>query len=175
MGLYALAIGARRNEGSGIWTSTAPCFLEADSLDEAVGKGVRAVEVAMPPDQGWHNHWAKALEIPATKSEPWVKLPPYEGRIHQGCLSCPPVERQASLNTLIAVGFGVAQVTRDSVVVWRETPDEDPILLQVVEGFARADPDHDWQVELDAPLRSRTYQRHGDDLWVLVASGDGFA
>lgn len=102
--------------------------------------------------------------------------PPYEGAIHQGCLNCPPVERVAPMNMLIAVGFGYAAVTRGSKVVFREKPNDDDLhYLEEFEAMAAKDPDHDWRVVLNAPLRSRTYQRHGPGKWVLIESGEGFA
>lgn len=109
----------------------------------------------------------------------WEKQPPYEGRIYQGCLNCPPVTRQASMEMLIAVGFGVAQVTKDEELIYTEpiNPEswEDLPTLNHFEQMAQEDPDHDWRVLLEAPLRSREYQRQGPEEWVLIASGPGFA
>lgn len=106
----------------------------------------------------------------------WTKLPPYTGKIHQGCLCCPPVEPAAPLDMIVAVGFGYAGVTRDGADVWHEDNNEEDFrTLAEFEAMAKADPDHDWRVILEAPLRSREYQRHGDDQWVLVKSGMGFA
>lgn len=102
--------------------------------------------------------------------------PAHEGPIHQGCLNCPPVERIAPMDMLIAVGFGYAAVTRGKKVVFCESAnDETEHTLAEFEAMAKADPNHDWRVELDAPLRSRTYQRQGEGKWVLIASGPGFA
>lgn len=102
--------------------------------------------------------------------------PPYYGPIHQGCLSCPQVERIASLDMIIAVGFGVARVTRGKKIIFQEQyNDEDFHRLSEFEEMAKRDPDHDWRVLLDAPLRAGEYQRHGDGKWVLIASGEGFA
>jgi hypothetical protein len=101
---------------------------------------------------------------------------PYEGQIYQGCLNCPPVEKIAPMDMLIAVGFGMAQVTKDDDVVFSEQPnDEEYHALSEFEAMAKDDPDHDWRVALEAPLRSREYQRQGDDKWVLINSGMGFA
>ncbi len=106
----------------------------------------------------------------------WQKLPPYEGKIYQGCGCCPPVERVAPLDMVIAVGFGVAQVTRDNELVFQEQPDDERLrTLAEFEEMAKQDPDHDWRVLLVAPLRSREYQRHDDGKWVLIDSGPGFA
>jgi len=109
----------------------------------------------------------------------WIKLEPWEGPIHQGCMNCPPVERTAPMDMMIAVGFGVAQVTRDPELVWSEPRDpqswDELWTTADAERAAAADPDHDWRILLDAPLRMREYQRHGPGEWVLVASGPGFA
>lgn len=102
--------------------------------------------------------------------------PAHEGPIHQGCLNCPPVERLAPMDMIIAVGFGLAEVTRGKKVIFREMPnDEDYHTLAEFEEMAKADPNHDWRVTLDAPLRSREYQRQGEGRWVLIKSGQGFA
>ena len=44
-----------------------------------------------------------------------------------------------------------------------------------LENEALKDPDHDWRVVLDGPLRGRTFQRHDVGKWVLVSENDGFA
>ncbi len=108
----------------------------------------------------------------------WIKLPAYEGKVHQGCINCPPVLRKAKMDTKIAVGFGFAGVKRDGDIIfmadtiaeWKDIP-----TLMKFENMARKDPDHDWRLVLDAPLRSREYQRHSKNEWILVASGEGFA
>lgn len=106
----------------------------------------------------------------------WQKLPAWTGEIHQGCGSCAPVEEIAPLDMIIAVGFGVAQVTKGDEVVFSEGyHDEEFHELQEFENMAKADPNHDWRALLVAPLREREYQRHGDEYWVLVRSGEGFA
>ncbi|CAK0753289.1 hypothetical protein CCP3SC15_1930007 [Gammaproteobacteria bacterium] len=102
--------------------------------------------------------------------------PPHVGPIHQGCLNCPPVERLAPMDMIIAVGFGIAQVTRGKKIVFHEGfDDREYHTLSEFEEKAANDPDHDWRVYLNAPLRSREYQRQGVGKWVLIASGEGFA
>lgn len=106
----------------------------------------------------------------------WKKQPPYEGTIHQGCLNCPPVESVAPMDMLIAVGFGCAMVTRGKKVIYMESPnDEEFRTLAEFEEMAKLDPNHDWRVTLEAPLRGRTYQRHDVGKWVLIESNMGFA
>ena len=113
----------------------------------------------------------------------WNKVPPYQDKIHQGCLNCPPVEEIAPMEMVIGVGFGYAAVTKDDLVIFNENDflkindhelDELPI-LQKFEDIALQDPDHDFRVQLEAPFRGRTYQRHDISKWVLIDSNNGFA
>lgn len=111
----------------------------------------------------------------------WEKVEPYDGAIHQGCLCCPPVEQIAPMDMVIAVGFGIAQVSKDGDVIFDENElsddageDEYPTLAKFEE-MAAADPDHDWRCLLFAPLRGREYQRHDTGKWVLIDSNPGFA
>jgi len=106
----------------------------------------------------------------------WKKLPPYDGQIFQGCLNCPSVEKIAPMNMLIAVGFGSAEVLCGKKVIFQEGyNDEEFHTLAEFEEMAKKNPDHSWRVILDAPLRSREYQRQDEGKWVLIASGPGFA
>lgn len=107
----------------------------------------------------------------------WKKENPYQGKIYQGCANCPPVEQIAEMNMTIAVGFGIATVMCDHIVVYDENHwegDEYP-RLQYFEDMALLKPNHDWRVLLHAPLRSREYQRHDVGKWILIDSGKGFA
>ncbi len=107
----------------------------------------------------------------------WKKLEPWAGAVHHGCLTCGGTERQAPMEMLVAVGFGSCCVTRDSEEIWSESgaEEDDCFTLDHFEKMAAADPNHDWQVSLQGPLRGRTYQRHGNAMWVLVDSNEGFA
>lgn len=106
----------------------------------------------------------------------WKKHEQYQNDVHQSCLNCPPVRNIAPMDTLIAVGFGTAQVRRGRKVIFDEQQDSENFhFLSEFEEMAKLDPNHSWTVELDAPLRSRTYQRHDEGKWVLIASGEGFA
>lgn len=108
----------------------------------------------------------------------WKKEKPFEGKVHQGCLNCPPVLRKAKMYMRIAVGFGFAGIKKDNEIVFAEDSKMDwkniPTLMKF-ENMARKDPDHDWRCILDAPLRSREYQRQGKNDWILINSGQGFA
>ena len=108
----------------------------------------------------------------------WKKEPMWESKIFQGCLNCPPVARIATMDMVIAVGFGDAHVSRDGENVYTEPcswSTEDLRTLSEFEAMAAADPDHDWRVIMNAPLRNREYQRHDTGTWVLIDSGMGFA
>jgi hypothetical protein len=105
------------------------------------------------------------------------RLPPWDGEVHHGCATCSHTPTVAPLGLVVAVGFGSAQVTRDGAQVWFETGDEEQELYDVLhwEELAAADPEHDWRIEMNGPLRGMTYQRHGEAKWVLVDSNPGFA
>jgi hypothetical protein len=107
------------------------------------------------------------------------KQEPYRGLIYQGCANCPPVEKIAPMDMMIAVGFGIAAVTKDGQPVYTESQDaeswDDFWTTQEAESAALEDPNHDWLIILEAPLRGRTYQRHAPRQWVLIESTPGFA
>lgn len=103
----------------------------------------------------------------------WDKLPAYQGAHHKGCLHCGQLHDALPINSVLAVGFGVVQVTRDGVTVW--SGDDEHVWLRRFENRAAQDPDHDWRVWFNAPLWDATYQRHGNQHWVLVEKGIGFA
>lgn len=106
----------------------------------------------------------------------WKKLPAYEGKVHQGCSACGPVEEIASLDMVVAVGFGCAMVTCGKEVVFMEKPnDENFRTLAEFEEMAMKNPNHSWLVTLQGPLRGRVYQRQDVGKWVLIKSNPGFA
>lgn len=107
----------------------------------------------------------------------WTKLPPIKGG-YGGCLNCGYVYDVAPEGMLIAVGFGEAVVKKDGAIVYDENcceDEQDFWTLEDAENAAKEDPDHDWRILLDAPLSMREYQRQGENEWVLVNKGIGFA
>lgn len=106
-------------------------------------------------------------------------LKPFQGPIHQGCLSCPPVLEIANMDMGIAVGFGSADVLCDGKTFFDGEAYYEKhgkvVTLKEIEHKAAKDPGHDWRVILNGPLRSREYQRQGKDKWALIDSGPGFA
>ena len=108
----------------------------------------------------------------------WTKQPAIEGK-HGGCLNCGSRPSQFPGDGVIAVGFGYAGLHRDGEEVYTEPYDpetEDAYMTGAqAEAIAAADPDHDWQIVLDAPMSDRVYQRHDPGEWALVKQGMGFA
>lgn len=98
-----------------------------------------------------------------------------EEDIHQGCLCCPTVERIAPANMVVAVGFGIAQVVCDNLVVYDERDSEVDWTVEDAEKAALQKPNSDWRIIMEAPLRGREYQRRGEGVWVLIRSNKGFA
>ena len=107
----------------------------------------------------------------------WEKLEPIKATI-SGCVTCGTLVEKAPMDMVIAVGFGDAQVTKDGETIYSELDHQDDWnklwTFQDAENAAKKDPDHDWRVVMDGPLRGRTFQRHGDGEWVLVAENNGF-
>lgn len=93
-----------------------------------------------------------------------------------GCSCCGYQYQHLPLNSLIAVGFGHAAVTKNNKPVYDEMDaGENYWTAQDAENEAQKDPDNDWRIHLVAPLSERHYQRQGDGLWVLYKKGIGFA
>lgn len=108
-------------------------------------------------------------------------MKPIEGG-HGGCLCCGYQHEVMPMNSVIAVGFGCAQLTKNGDVVYDEAmidPDEDDnqeyMTVQEAEDIAAKDPDADWRIHIIAPLSERHYQRQGEKHWVLYEKGEGFA
>lgn len=95
---------------------------------------------------------------------------------HGGCLNCGGTHANAPMDMLVAAGFGMAMVTKDKEVIYSEDSNSDDWPeLRRFEDMAKESPDCDWRVVLELPLRSAEYQRQGDEHWVLIKSGMGFA
>lgn len=107
----------------------------------------------------------------------WVRCPsvqvPLEGRANSGCLNCPGKPHVLDTASILAVGFGMVNVKKDSGYIW--TGDNADVTLKEIENAAQCDPHHDWQVEFHSPMYDATYQRHGPKAWVLIKQGMGFA
>lgn len=106
----------------------------------------------------------------------WEKQKPIKSG-GPACLCCGTPTTMFPMDGLIAVGFGSATVTRDGEEVYSEPYDEGAEFWtgKDAERAAAADPNHDWRISKYAPLYDAVYQRHGDEQWVLIQRGNGFA
>lgn len=108
----------------------------------------------------------------------WEKKPAIQGKFG-GCLNCGPRPSFFPPDCLIAVGFGFAALMKDGTPVYTEPndaeSDDEYMTGAKAEELAAADPDHDWQIVLEAPLSGRTYQRHAPGEWALIEQNNGFA
>jgi hypothetical protein len=110
-------------------------------------------------------------------------LPPIteEQRKPHGCLTCElndAIQITFPPDGIIAIGFGMAEVTCDgrTVLDGEAAIDKgEEITGADAERAAAADPDHDWRIQIEGPLSGRTYQRQGANNWVLVEQNEGFA
>lgn len=86
-------------------------------------------------------------------------------------------DKPLSLDSIIAVGFGSANCTKDREFVYDEQDavDERYATCADMEALAVADPDHDWRISYYAPLYEAVYQRHDVGVWNLIEKGKGFA
>jgi hypothetical protein len=107
---------------------------------------------------------------------PFEKLEPIKGGLG-GCACCSHQHDILPMEAWIAVGFGVATVTKNGEEVYSEDPYDYENLwtAQDAENLAKQAPDNDWRIHLEGPLNDRHYQRQGDSHWVLYKKGMGFA
>lgn len=95
-----------------------------------------------------------------------------------GCLNCGYQYSTLPMNSLIAVGFGYASVTKNGEEIYNENNLNSGDKLwttQNAENEALKDEDNDYRIHLVAPLSERHYQRQGKNNWVLYEKGTGFA
>ena len=111
----------------------------------------------------------------------WKKEKPHL-EPHIGCLTCGGGEMVredkailVDMNTELYMGFGGWTVTLNGKLYYQGETNEDGSLLSRFEKEARGAPDNDWRAEYCGPMREATYQRQGENRWVLIASGPGFA
>lgn len=107
----------------------------------------------------------------------WKKERPIKGG-YGGCLHCGYQYDIAPEDMLIAVGFGVATVTKNGKEIYNENSIKSGNELWTVrdaEKEAVKDEDNDWRIHLVAPLSERHYQRQDKNKWVLYKRGQGFA
>lgn len=102
------------------------------------------------------------------------KMKPIEGGTGD-CGNCGYQHNILPLDSLIAVGFGYAAVTKNEEGIYAETEEGNIWNVMNAEIEARKEPDNDWRIHLIAPLSERHYQRQGKNQWVLYEKGQGFA
>lgn len=74
--------------------------------------------------------------------------------------------------------IGSALLTKNSLVIWEQLPTyeyDDCILGHDAEKIAKQDPENDWRIYINAPMWDAMWQRQGDDNWVLIQKGRGYA
>lgn len=86
---------------------------------------------------------------------------------------------ELSMQSVIAVGFGEASVTRDGMVIYEEMDRAEDDYWDVLraEEVAARDPEHDWRIVLNGPFRGATFQRQSTAAgfkWIKIASNPGF-
>jgi hypothetical protein len=104
-------------------------------------------------------------------------LPAIKGGI-AGCLNCGYTEDLLPMRTRLYQGFGGWMITKNGEIYFCEshkTEYDEAKTLSYIERRAKLEPECDWRANLDLPLRSAVYQRHGKSKWVLVERGMGFA
>jgi len=102
---------------------------------------------------------------------------PIQGGI-SGCLNCGYTESILPMRTRLYNSFGGYMITRDGKLYFMEdakTEFKDCKTLIYIENRAKLQPESDWRVVIDLPLRSAEYQRQGRAKWVLIKKGNGFA
>lgn len=96
-----------------------------------------------------------------------------------GCSCCGYQHEILPMDSIIAVGFGSAYVTKNGKGIYDEMDADGDYekfwTCETAEMEARKDPDNDWRIHLIAPLSERHYQRQGENHWVLYEKGNGFA
>lgn len=95
-----------------------------------------------------------------------------------GCVNCGCTESRLPMNTRLYNGFGGWMITKDDDVFFMEKVNTDfnkSKTLRYIEKQARLAPGCDWRAVLNLPLRSAVYQRQGNNKWMLIKKGMGFA
>lgn len=106
------------------------------------------------------------------------KLPKDEKPVRGGCIHCPGSQDLLAMDEVLYNGFGGYSVSKDGKHFYSGDPNgewDSFKTLADIEVSAKKEPESDWRVRLDNPLRDAEWQRQGDDQWVLIKSGLGFA
>lgn len=109
--------------------------------------------------------------------KPSFLLPPIAGGV-SGCLNCGYTEDILPMKTKLYNGFGGWDITKNGEHYFSEDVNkeyDEAKTLSYIERMAKLEPECDWRANLNLPLISAVYQRHGKSKWVLVERGQGFA
>ncbi|MBN2744502.1 MAG: hypothetical protein JXR39_11475 [Marinilabiliaceae bacterium] len=109
--------------------------------------------------------------------KPSFFLPAIKGGV-AGCLNCGYTDDILPLDTKLYSSFGGWMISKNGIQFFREKANveyDNSKPLSAIELIAKEEPQSDWRAHLDLPLRSATYQRQGDNNWILVERGEGFA
>lgn len=115
------------------------------------------------------------LNIDSVK--PSFFLPAIKGGV-SGCVNCGYTDDILPLDTRLYSGFGGWVISKNGFQFFRENANseyDNSKPLSNIELIAKKEPNSDWRAHLDLPMRSATYQRQGDNKWILVERGEGFA
>lgn len=107
----------------------------------------------------------------------FTKQPKVEKPYRGGCMHCPGNHDLLEMDTVLYQGFGGWHVEKNGEIYYSGDPQaewETFKTLAQIELEAAKEPDADWQVHLNNPLRDGVWQRHGASEWVLIKSGPGF-
>lgn len=101
--------------------------------------------------------------------------------VAQPCLNCSNNKATLGMRRELVVGFGCCSVVLDSNTVYYEPHYEDEDYQSKVwvtydaEFRARQSNAVDARIIFDGPLWGGTYQRQGENNWVLIEQNEGFA
>lgn len=94
------------------------------------------------------------------------------------CVNCPPKPEEFPRDGFVSVGFGLAGLYRDGVMVIDGEDheyEEDMLTGEKCEEIAAADPNHKWEIVLNGPLSGATYERNAEGRWLCTSRNEGFA
>ena len=120
------------------------------------------------------------IDIAGSEAEAWCGTKGESPAASNGYAKMPaiPGSTLLSMDTVIAVGFGSAMLTRNGKPVWAETTDyeyNECLTAKQAETMAAFYPEDDWRISLVGPLSEVYYQRQGKGQWVIYEKGEGFA
>jgi hypothetical protein len=85
-----------------------------------------------------------------------------------------PIGSICPLDTVIKVGFGTAQITKNGKIYYDGEKDEEDKTLEYFEEVARQETGS-WKLVMEAPLWDAIWERQDINKWVCIKAGQGFA